>query len=84
MQNEPNFPKSQMLVTQVLTTNCNEKLTMDTWSKQTQTKPTCSELVEPILPATPFGGLVRSSVSDHLFDKAKSCKYHWLFIERSK
>jgi len=25
-------------------------------SKQTQTKPTCGELVEPILPATTFGG----------------------------
>jgi hypothetical protein len=39
MQNEPNFQKSQMVVTLVLTTNYNEKQTMDTWSKQTQSKP---------------------------------------------
>jgi hypothetical protein len=54
MRNEPNFPKSQMVVTLVLTTNYNEKTTLDTWSKQTQTK--------PILPATLFGGFVRRSL----------------------
>jgi len=39
MQNEPNFPKSQMFITLISTMNYNEKLTMDTWSKRTQTKP---------------------------------------------
>jgi hypothetical protein len=59
MQNEPNFQKSQMFITLISTTNYNEKSKMDTWSKQTQTKPICSELacpergrrVEPILSA---------------------------------
>jgi len=37
-----------MLVTLVKTRNYSEKPTMDTWSKQTQSNPTCSELVEPI------------------------------------
>jgi hypothetical protein len=49
MQNEPNFQKSQMVVTQVVTTNYNEKPTMDTWSKRTQTN--------PILPA-PMAGKI--------------------------
>jgi hypothetical protein len=39
MQNEPNFPKSQMVATLAVTTNYNEKPTLDTWSKRTQTKP---------------------------------------------
>jgi hypothetical protein len=39
MRNKANFSKSQMFVTQVLTSNCNEKLKLDTWLKQTQTKP---------------------------------------------
>jgi hypothetical protein len=42
MQNEPNSQKSQMFITVVLTTNYNEKTTLDTWSKQTQTKPILS------------------------------------------
>jgi hypothetical protein len=41
MQNKPNFRKSQMVVTLVVTTNCSEKWSMDTWSKQTQSKPIC-------------------------------------------
>jgi hypothetical protein len=47
MRNEPNFRKSQMFITLVLTTNYSEKLKMDTWSKRTQTNPIYSELVEP-------------------------------------
>jgi hypothetical protein len=39
MRNEPNFQKSQMFITVISTMNYNEKLAMDTWSKQTQTKP---------------------------------------------
>jgi hypothetical protein len=39
MQNEANFSKSQMFITPISTTNYNEKCTLDTWSKQTQTKP---------------------------------------------
>jgi hypothetical protein len=39
MRNKPNFQKSQMFITVVSTRNYNEKLMMDTWSKQTQTKP---------------------------------------------
>jgi hypothetical protein len=41
-----------MVVTLVVTTNYNEKPTVDTWSKRTQTNPTCSEPVEPILSAS--------------------------------
>ena len=39
MRNKPNFQKSQMFIIAIMTTNYNEKRTMDTWSKQTQTKP---------------------------------------------
>jgi hypothetical protein len=39
MRNEPNLGKSQMFITVISTTNYNEKLKMDTWSKRTQTKP---------------------------------------------
>jgi ribonuclease HII len=39
MQNKPNFLKSQMFITVISTTNYTEKQTMDTWSKQTQSKP---------------------------------------------
>ena len=41
MRNEPNFRKSQMFITLVLTMDYNEKAAVDTWSKRTQTKPTC-------------------------------------------
>jgi len=41
MRNEPNFQKVKRVVTQVLTTNYNEKWIMDTWSKRTQ--PTLSK-----------------------------------------
>jgi hypothetical protein len=39
MQNKANFSKSQMFTTLLKTTNYNEKAAMDTWSKQTQSKP---------------------------------------------
>jgi len=39
MQNKANFQKSQMFITVIMIMDYNEKLTMDTWSKQTQTKP---------------------------------------------
>jgi ribonuclease HII len=39
MQNKANFQKSQMFITLISTTNYNEKCTLDTWSKRTQTKP---------------------------------------------
>jgi hypothetical protein len=38
-----------MFITAMKTRNCNEKSTMDTWSKRTQTNPTCSELACPEL-----------------------------------
>jgi hypothetical protein len=43
MQNKAKFQKSQIFITVVSTTNYSEKPTVDTWSKQTQTKPTCGE-----------------------------------------
>ncbi len=39
MPNKANFQKSQMFITASVTMNCNEKCIMDTWSKQTQSKP---------------------------------------------
>jgi hypothetical protein len=39
MQNKANFSKSQMVITLIKTINYNEKPTVDTWSKQTQTNP---------------------------------------------
>ncbi len=44
MQNKANFQKSQMFITSMKTTNYNEKMKMDTWSKRTQSNPTRSEL----------------------------------------
>jgi hypothetical protein len=52
MRNKANFKKSQMVVTSVLTRNYNENPTLDTWSKQTQTK--------PILPAYMAGKIALS------------------------
>jgi hypothetical protein len=48
MRNKANFSKSQMFITQVLTSNYSEKLKLDTWSKRTQTKPI-------LVAAKPFG-----------------------------
>jgi hypothetical protein len=45
MTNEPNFQKSQIFITLISTTNYSEKSKMDTWSKQTQTKPILSAYV---------------------------------------
>jgi hypothetical protein len=39
MQNKANLSKSQMFITLVKTMNYSEKSKMDTWSKQTQSKP---------------------------------------------
>jgi len=39
MRNEANFQKSQMFITVISTMNYSEKMKLDTWSKQTQTKP---------------------------------------------
>jgi hypothetical protein len=61
MQNEANFQKSQVVVTQVLTTNYNEKCKMDTWSKRTQTK--------PILPAPMAGKIALSLVEGPVQDR---------------
>jgi hypothetical protein len=48
MRNEPNFSKSQMFITAISTTNYSEKCKLDTWSKRTQSNPTCGELAESI------------------------------------
>ena len=42
MQNEPNFRKSRMFITVISTTNYNEKVALDSWSKRTQTNPNLS------------------------------------------
>jgi hypothetical protein len=55
MRNEPNFQKSQMLVTAISTMNYSEKMKLDTWSKRTQTK--------PILPAI-AGKIALSAVEE--------------------
>ena len=48
MQNKPNFRYARMAVSLIKTmTNNNEQRTMN-YSKQTQSNPICSELVEPI------------------------------------
>jgi hypothetical protein len=39
MPNEPNLRQSQIFITAMNTTSYNEKSKLDTWSKQTQTKP---------------------------------------------
>jgi hypothetical protein len=46
-----------MFITAVSIRNYSKEWTMDTWSKRTQSKPTCSELVEPILKDRPFDKL---------------------------
>jgi len=54
MQNKANFRKSQMFTTVISTMSYSEKCTLDTWSKQTQTK--------PILPAYVAGKIALSVV----------------------
>ncbi len=39
MQNKPNFSKSQIFITLPNTMSYSKKMKLDTWSKQTQTKP---------------------------------------------
>jgi hypothetical protein len=39
MRNKANFRKSQMFITAIPTMIYSEKMKLDTWSKQTQTKP---------------------------------------------
>jgi hypothetical protein len=39
MSNKANLGQSQMFITVISTTNYNEKMKLDTWSKRTQTKP---------------------------------------------
>jgi hypothetical protein len=39
MRNKANFQKSQMFITVISAMSYNEKLTLDTWSKRTQTNP---------------------------------------------
>jgi hypothetical protein len=39
MRNKPNFQKSQIFITAISTMDYSEKMKLDTWSKQTQTKP---------------------------------------------
>jgi radical SAM protein with 4Fe4S-binding SPASM domain len=43
MQNKANFSKSQMFITLISTTNYSKKCKLDSWSKQTQTKPIYGE-----------------------------------------
>ena len=50
-----------MFTTLMITTNCNEKPTMDTWSKQTQTKP----ILEGILAKDRWGLILK-----HIFEGA--------------
>jgi len=48
MQNKPNFRKAKMKLNSYSTKDYENKLTHRTPGKQTQSNPTCSELVEPI------------------------------------
>jgi hypothetical protein len=50
MPNKANFQKSQIFIMQVLTRNYNEKMKMDTWSKQTQSKPILPAIAGKIAP----------------------------------
>jgi hypothetical protein len=43
MSNKANLRQSQIFITIIPTTNYNKKSKMDTWSKQTQTKPIYGE-----------------------------------------
>jgi hypothetical protein len=56
MQNKPNFFKSQMFITSINLMNYNKKWTMDTWSNQTQTNPTCGEQAQRVEPSNPTYG----------------------------
>jgi hypothetical protein len=75
MQNKANFKKSQMFVTQELTSNCGEKVKMDIWSKQTQTK--------PILPAILCGGAVWQALpilTNQLINQLTNSPIHYFLL----
>jgi hypothetical protein len=79
MQNKAKFQKSQMFITLMKTMNYNEKYKLDTWSKQTQTK--------PILPAPTVGKIALSAVEGpiktniHLrrIQNTTNCAFSWLY-----
>jgi hypothetical protein len=50
MRNEPNFQKSQMFISSIKTRNYNEKFTLDTWSKRTQSNPILPAMAGKIAP----------------------------------
>jgi hypothetical protein len=56
MQNKANFGKSQMFITLIPATGYSEKHKLDTWSKQTQTKPILKSVIYLIYKAE---GLLR-------------------------
>jgi hypothetical protein len=62
MRNKPNFQKSQMFITVVSTTNYNEKLKLDTWSKQTQMPLGMAYATKPILSTLLAGKIALSGV----------------------
>jgi hypothetical protein len=66
MQNKANFRKSQMFITLISTTNYNEKYAMDTWSKQTQTKPILLSLMAGKIALSAVEGPVVSSVESFI------------------
>jgi hypothetical protein len=59
MPNKAIFQKSQMFITAITTRNYNEKREMNTWSKQTQSKP-----ILPARVACKIALPVRHSLSD--------------------
>ncbi len=61
-ETKPIFRKPKMIITLVKTMVNNKKQRTANYQKQTQTNPIYSELVEPILPATPFSGQVLTAV----------------------
>jgi hypothetical protein len=61
MQNKPNFQKSQMFITVISTMNYSEKCKLDTWSKQTQTKPILPAIVGKIALSAPVVSIVEPS-----------------------
>ena len=50
MRNKANFRKSQMFITIILTMSYSEKMKLDTWSKQTQSKPILPAIAGKIAP----------------------------------
>jgi hypothetical protein len=50
MPNKANLSKSQMFITTVSTKSYSEKMKLDTWSKQTQSKPILPAIAGKIAP----------------------------------